>query len=620
MKRSKWFIQILAIFFASYFSLASASPFTNLQELGSSLLGGGPELLRADEAFAFSYEKDGEGQLLLHWEIAPEHYLYQEQFKLEIIAGSATLGAFNLPPAVEKMDPVFNKMVRAQYDSFSVSLPITNLSDIVKLQVRFQGCAKIGVCYPPMYKVVTLEAASFGIYIPSATISPTDQASIPSATQVGGELSETDRITETLIHSNIWIVIATFFLFGLILAFTPCVFPMIPILSSIIVGQGKNLSTRKAFTLSLVFVLAMAATYTVAGVLAGMFGKNLQILFQNPWMISGFILIFIILALSMFGFFELQLPSKLQSKLANLSNKQEGGTLIGVAIMGVLSALIVGPCLAPPLAGALIYIGQTGDALLGGLALFAMSMGMGLPLLLLGTSAGKFLPRAGAWMDSIKVVFGVVMLAIAIWMAQRILPESITLFAWATLFIGSAIYLGALEPIGNKSGWHKLFKSLGIIFLALGLIVLLGVAGGSKSLLQPLKVFQGDGATIQSKKLDFTIIKTLEDLQRELENNPKVMLDFYADWCIACKEMESRTFTDSRVKEALEGVVLLKADVTANDAEDQALMDALGVIGPPTIMFFQDGVENRSKRVVGFKNAVGFTLNIQQAFNAETTP
>ena len=615
MKQPKWFIQFIAILFAGYFSIATVHAFGSLQELGASLLGNEPELLQADKAFAFSYETDGQGQLILSWEIAPEYYLYQDKFAIKVIEGSATIGHLRLPPATEKMDPVFNKYVQAYYDSFSAPVSITNLSDTVKLQITFQGCANVGVCYPPMHKIVKLYADTFGIYNPSEATTSLNKT-IEPAIQESQVLSETDKITEVLINSNIWIIAASFFLIGLLLAFTPCVFPMIPILSSIIISQGDKISTKKAFTLSLVYVLAMAATYTTAGVLAGMFGANLQVLFQNPWVISGFILVFIALAFSMFGFFELQLPNSLQNKIMKLSNKQEGGTLIGVAIMGVLSALIIGPCMAPPLAGALIYIGQTGDALLGGIALFAMSIGMGIPLLLLGASAGKILPRAGAWMDNIKAIFGVSMIAIAIWMADRILPESIVLLAWAGLLIGSAVYLGALEPIGNKSDWHKLFKSLGILLLAAGLMVLLGLAGGSKSLLQPLKVFQSGGYTAtQSEDLVFKPIKTFEDLQAEIKNNPKVMLDFYADWCVSCKEMEIRTFSDSGVHDALEGVVLLKADVTANDDADKALMKALGVVGPPSILFFQDGIETRSQRVVGFQNAEDFIININKSFN-----
>lgn len=619
MKQSKWFIQILAVLFASFFSLAQADGFSSLQELGDTLSGGEPELLKGDEAFVFSSQTNGDGQLLLNWKVAPNYYLYQEKIKVKVLEGSADIGELNLPPAKEKMDEVFNKIVKAYHHSFSGSVPLTNLSDQVKIQLEFQGCADIGVCYPPMRKTVALNAASFGIFSAAgksdSLANPAGMTSTPSSAKKTSELSETDQITDTLINSSVWVVIATFFVFGLLLSLTPCVFPMIPILSSIIIGQGDQLSTRRAFTMSLVYVLAMSITYTVAGVLAGVFGENLQVAFQNPWIIGSFSLIFILLALSMFGFYELQLPSAVQSKITNLSNKQQGGTLTGVAIMGFLSALIVGPCVAPPLAGALIYIGQTGDALLGGTALFAMSMGMGIPLLLLGTSAGKLLPRAGAWMDNVKAVFGVLMIAVAIWMAERILPESIVLFAWAALLIGSAVYLGALEPVGEKPGWVKLFKSFGVIMLALGVLMLVGLAGGSKSVLTPLKIYQGGSGAVQSDKLPFKTIKTLADLEAELKTNPKVMLDFYADWCISCKEMEAQTFSTDQVHTALQGVTLLKADVTQNDAEDKALMKAFDLIGPPAIMFFKDGLESSSQRVVGFKNADDFVKHINNGLH-----
>jgi thiol:disulfide interchange protein DsbD len=352
----------------------------------------------------------------------------------------------------------------------------------------------------------------------------------------------------------------------------------------------------------------------VAGVLAGIFGENLQVMFQNPWIIVTFALVFVALAFSMFGFYELQLPASLQNKITQVSNQQKSGTLTGVAIMGFLSALIVGPCVAPPLAGALIYIGQTGDALLGGTALFAMSLGMGVPLLLLGTSAGKLLPRAGAWMDNVKAVFGVLMLALAIWMADRIIPGWATLMLSGMLLIGSGVYLGALEPVGEKSGWHKLFKSLGVISLIYGVIMLVGLASGSNQLLQPLKGLTGTtSGSVQTQALDFKKIDSLQELEAELAKGEPIMLDFYADWCVSCKEMEALTFTDPGVHRALEGVTLLKADVTDNTEVHKALMKHFNIVGPPAILFFKNGQEQKAQRVVGFQNAQTFTDNIQQA-------
>ncbi|MDG4811949.1 protein-disulfide reductase DsbD [Hydrogenovibrio sp. 3SP14C1] len=566
----------------------------------------GADLLPADEAFQLQVSPNNNNQLILDFRVAKGYHLYKDKIKAVLKQGNATLGSLQLPDAVQANDPVFGD-VQVYHGDFQAILPVENIADTAEIEIQYQGCSsESGVCYPPAKKQMTLQASDFKTTTTNAL--PEQKAS--------NDLSETDQITSTLQNSSVWIVIGTFFLFGLLLSLTPCVFPMIPILSSIIVGQGDQLTTRKAFVMSLVYVLAMSITYTVAGVLAGIFGENLQVLFQNPWIIGSFALIFIALAFSMFGFYELQLPNSVQSKITNLSNKQQGGTLTGVAVMGFLSALIVGPCVAPPLAGALIYIGQTGDALLGGIALFAMSMGMGVPLLLLGTSAGKLLPRAGAWMDNVKAIFGVLMIGVAIWMAERILPESVILFAWAALLIGSAIYLGALEPIGEKSGWHKLAKSIGMIFLVYGAAMLIGLAGGSKNVLQPLTVFQSTGTISNSatQHLNFKKISTLEELNVEIAKGKPVMLDFYADWCISCKEMEKFTFSDPTVQRALANVTLLKADVTANNANDKELMKAFNIIGPPAILFFNNQQEQKAQRVVGFKKAEPFRQNITQAF------
>jgi len=412
------------------------------------------------------------------------------------------------------------------------------------------------------------------------------------------------------------VIIAVFFGFGLLLAFTPCVFPMIPILSGIIAGQGAGLTTRKAFVLSLVYVLAMALTYTLVGVLAGLLGANLQAAFQNPWILTAFALVFVGLALSMFGFYELQLPSSLQSKLAELSNRQQGGTLIGVAIMGLLSALIVGPCVAPPLFGALIYIGHTGDALLGGLALFALSLGMGVPLILIGTSVGRYLPRAGAWMNTVKAVFGVALLGVAILMLERLLPPALAMVLWALLLICSAVYMGALNQLQpGANAWFKLWKGLGLVLLIYGALMLIGAAAGGRDTLQPLRgLIPGGGV----EQLGFKRIKSVADLERELaqarSDGQPVLLDFYADWCVSCQEMERYTFSDPSVMAELRRFVRLQADVTANDAEDRALIQGrFGLPGPPAILFFdRAGRELTHFRLVGFKPAEPFARHLRQ--------
>jgi thiol:disulfide interchange protein DsbD len=522
-----------------------------------------------------------------------------------------------MPPGEEKDDEFFG-LLEVYHDQIEIQLPLKrgtgSVTDIV-LTTTYQGCSEItGICYPPIKKSVPIS-------LPAAKLPASVISTLSEEAAAAPALSEQDSLAQSLASGNTLATILLFFGLGLLLAFTPCVFPMIPILSSIIVGHGKALTTRKAFTLSLVYVLAMALTYTVAGVIAGMFGANLQAAFQNPWILGSFSALFVALALSMFGFYELQLPSSWQSRLSDVSNKQHGGSLTGVAIMGLLSALIVGPCVAPPLMGALIYIGQTGDALLGGLALFALSMGMGAPLLAIGTSAGKLLPRAGGWMDTVKAVFGVMLLAVAIWMMERILPAGVTMLLWALLAIVSAVYMGAIEGIREgASGWHKLWKGLGLVLLFYGIMLLVGVAAGNSDPLQPVKgLGGGTGASAESSHLTFRTIKSSADLDREIAaataQGKSVMLDFYADWCVSCKEFEKYTFTDPAVQQALANSVTLQADVTANDETDQALMKRFRIIGPPAIIFYdQSGNELESFRVVGYMPAAEFSAHIRQAF------
>ncbi len=564
--------------------------------------------LPVDKAFAFHSEQKN-GVLTLHWDITPKYYLYKNKIKLTPAAG-VQLGSWALPPADIKDDPVFGK-TEVYHRTLTIQVPVSGEGTV---SVHYQGCWEGGVCYPPQQKTVTIHAAA----APATPKVPDTAVAATPTTSTAGTLSETDQITETLKHSGFWVIIATFFVFGLLLAFTPCVFPMIPILSSIIVGQGEQITTRRAFVLSLTYVLAMAVAYTLAGVLAGLFGANLQAALQNPWVLGAFALVFVALALSMFGFYELQLPASLQTRINALANKQQGGTLTGVAIMGVLSALIVGPCVAPPLAGALIYIGQTGDAALGGAALFAMSLGMGLPLIVAGTLGGQFLPRAGGWMDAVKAVFGVVMLGLALWIAERILPDWLTVLGWALLAIGSAIYLGALEPVGEKSGWWKLWKALGVALLAWGILLLVGLARGTPDLLTPLKGMGGSSpAPVQAAHVAFKRINSLDELKAQLGQGKPVLLDFYADWCVSCKEMERFTFSDPQVQALMGQFVALQADVTANHPEHKTLMQALGVIGPPAILFFDPkGRELKALRVVGTQSPQAFAATLRKALSA----
>jgi thiol:disulfide interchange protein DsbD len=463
-----------------------------------------------------------------------------------------------------------------------------------------------------------LPAAAVTTAAAPATAAPVAPASAAADAE---PIAEQDRIAAMLQRGSVWLIIGSFFGIGLLLAFTPCVFPMIPILSGIIAGQGRHITARKGFVLSLVYVLAMALTYTVAGVLAGLFGENLQAAFQNPWIIGLFAAVFVALSLSMFGFYELQLPSALQSRLSEISNRQEGGNLAGVAIMGLLSALIVGPCVAPPLAGALIYIGQTGDAVLGGLALFALSLGMGAPLIAIGTSAGKLLPRAGAWMDAIKAVFGVLMLAVAIYLLERVIPEALAMLLWGALLIVSGVFLGAFQhlPI-EATGWRKLWKGLGVILVVYGALMLVGAAAGGRDTLQPLRgvVMAGPGGGAV-EKASFRPIKTVADLDRELAAakaaGKPVMLDFYADWCVYCKQLERDTFPDPAVQQVLSAGILLKADVTANDEADKALLAHLGIPAPPAMIFYgADGIERRNSRLLGFMAAKEFADHVRVAW------
>ncbi len=621
------------------------------QTIGEQTLGGGAggvslgfgmedDILTAEQAFQLDVQVAAPDRLALNWIIAPETYLYADKVELSLEGAEDTaLGTWERPTGDIKKDSILpdgtTGDVEVYHDQLAIELPLLRGATApteVTLVAKYQGCADRGICYPPQTQKLklSLPEALAAAVLPAAAAADPGAAAASQAVSGGsqgasaapdaGMVSEQDQIAQVLAGGNLWLILAAFFGFGLLLAFTPCVFPMIPILSGIIAGQGPAITTRKAFTLSVVYVLAMALTYTVAGVLAGLFGANLQAAFQNPWILSVFALVFVALAMSMFGFYDLQLPSSLQSKITEMSNKQEGGTLIGVAIMGFLSALIVGPCVAPPLFGALIYISQTGDAVLGGIALFALSLGMGAPLIAIGTSAGKLLPRAGGWMDAIKAVFGVLLLAVAILLLERILPAAVSMLLWGLLMICSAIYMGALSQVPSEaSGWRKLWKGLGVALLIYGGLMLLGTAAGGKDTIQPLRGLAAGGGGAAAEHAAFKQVKTVADLDRELAAasaaGKPVMLDFYADWCVACKEMERYTFSDPAVIAEMDRFVLLQADVTANDEEDQALMQGhFGIPGPPAMLFFDpERGELRNFRLVGFTPAKEFAEHLRKA-------
>ena len=539
------------------------------------------------------------------YEIAKGYYLYRDKFKFAVEGEAAMLGAAQIPKGKEKDDENFGN-VEVYYKTVAIRLPVERNASgplPLKLNVSSQGCADAGVCYPPQSQPLTLELPD------PASVPATGAANVP----VDGD--ESGKIAGALKNAGFWGNLVFFFIAGLGLSLTPCVFPMIPILSGIIAGQGHKISRGRGFALSLAYVLGMAVTYAAAGVAAGMTGTLLSAALQSPWVLGAFALVFVVLSFSMFGFYELQLPTSLQSKLSEESGHLQGGRGIGVFVMGALSALIVGPCVAAPLAGALLYIGQTGDAVLGGTALFVMALGMGVPLLIVGLSAGTLLPRAGAWMEAVKKGFGVLLLATAVWLISPVIPAFVQMLAWAALLIIPAIYLHALDPLpAQAKGWQRFWKGIGIVMLLTGAALLIGALAGGRDPLQPLAGLRGQAVAAEAPKLPFDPVVSLADLEAKvMAAGQPVMLDFYADWCVSCKEMERFTFSDPAVQAKLAGFTLLKADVTANSAADKALLARFGLFGPPGIMFFdKTGKENKSVRIIGFMDAPEFIKNLNK--------
>jgi thiol:disulfide interchange protein DsbD len=591
---------------------------------------GNDPALEAEQAFVYEAIGLSTETALIRFTAQPGYYLYRDQFAFKVVDDSGfVVREVELPDGEIKDDPEFGPVpvIFGQ-----VEIPVrfnrpAGLGRTVTLQAEFQGCRDGDICYPPQSRQVSFEMPAAAEAINETGQQAAAEEPSGKASSAGGStkapLSEQDRLASLLTENPTRALIA-FFIAGILLAFTPCVFPMVPILSGIIAGQGDKLTSLKAFWLSLVYVLAMAVTYTVAGVLAGLFGQNLQAVFQNPWIISGFVLIFILLALSMFGFYELQLPGRLQTRLAEASGKQQGGSLLGVAVMGFLSALIVGPCVAPPLMAALIVIGASGDAWLGGSALFALSLGMGLPLIAFGVSAGKLVPRAGAWMTVVKDVFGVGLLALAIWMLERILPGGLIMLLWGSLAIACAVYLGALESIpAGSSGWKRAWKSLGLVLLLLGALQIVGAAAGGDYWLRPLEGFKPGAAVVAGKEeVTFRKIKSLQDLESAVAqanaSGKGAMLDFYADWCVECIRMERNTFHEPEVQALLQQLQPLQADVTANDETDQLLMREYGIIGPPAILFFdRNGQEMKPWRLVGYFPPEEFAAHVKAVLAAQ---
>jgi thiol:disulfide interchange protein DsbD len=588
-----------------------------------------PAFLPPDQAFGLDISVSDARTLLANFKVTPSYYLYRDKVSFSIKSGSAKIRNINMPQGDLKQDPNFGEMM-VFHQSFQAEITLVNNSPAAQniiIEAIYQGCSENGLCYPPINKEIKLLLPASGNALSpvpaapkiAATLKPsaqTDSATAPAAAQAEQVSSESGKIAQVFKQKSFWLIVSFFFGAGLLLALTPCVFPMIPILSGIIVGRGHHITKMHGFLLSLAYVLGMALTYAAVGIAAGLSGSLLSNALQTPLVLGSFAAVFVVLSLSMFGFYELQLPSALQSKLSGTSNRLHGGHLSGVFIMGALSAIIVSPCVAAPMAGALLYIGQTHDALLGGVALFAMAIGMGVPLLLVGASAGALLPKAGAWMEAVKNIFGVMMLAVAIWLVSSLLPLSAVMLLWATLLILSAVYLHALDALPhNTGGWHKLGKGIGIIVLLLGISLLIGALSGARDILRPLGALGGGQAVAQTAHLQFERVKNLAELDARIAQarGKTVMLDFYADWCVSCKEMENFTFADARVQAQLKNTLLLQIDLTANSEDDKNFLQRFQLFGPPAILFFdQQGKELKDFRVIGYQNPEQFLAWIKR--------
>lgn len=576
---------------------------------GQNALGNEPEFLDVDQAFQVDVSRH-QRLLNIRWTVAPGYYLYRERFSFQLDPkdSGAQLGTAQFPGKGKmKDDPAFGWVEVYDHDvEIQVSLEGA-LSESLTLVLSYQGCADAGLCYPPQTRRFPLAD------VPVVTEKTLNTSTTPPVTTKTSDSALSAQLKE----DNFLFALLTLYLLGIGLTFTPCVLPMVPILSSIIAGQ-QQLNTRKGLVLSSTYVLAMSLTYALAGAVLAYFGAkaNLQMYLQDPLILSVFALLFVALALSMFGFYEIQLPAFVRDRLDTLNQQQKGGSLLNVALMGIFSALVVSPCVSAPLISVLGFISSTGNVALGAAALFCLGFGMGTPLILMGAGGGKYLPKAGAWMDTVKAVFGVLLLAVAIWLLERILPGPVTLALWASLLIVSAIYMNALDAAAP--GWPKLWKGLGLLFLMYGGILLLGAAGGQSDPLRPLN-FSTQNKTSDSPQnhLTFQSINSLEELQVQLasakQQGRSVMLDFYADWCISCKIMKRGAFSDPRVVEALGNTLLLQADLSKLTQAGQALLDHFGLFGLPSILFWSpEGLEQKAARVQGEMNAEQFLSHLRQ--------
>jgi thioredoxin:protein disulfide reductase len=574
----------------------------------------GDQFLQPDEAFRLDATADGTDRVRLNWRIADGYYLYRARIKVVTSSPTAQLGTTQMPTGQIKNDEYFGKQ-EIYHHELSVLVPVAragaNPLDL-PLEVTYQGCAEAGLCYPPITKNVTVHLSAHANGGPGASTG--GGGTLAGTGSSGSGPAEQDWFAALIRGGNPFVMLGWFYLAGLLLAFTPCVLPMVPILAGIIAGNGEHITTARAFALSLTYVLGMALTYTLAGIAGAAAGSQVQALFQQWWVLTLFAALFVVLALSMFGAFTLQMPTAIQSRIAQLSNRQSAGTFGGVAIMGALSALIVTTCVGPALVGALLVISQTGQIARGGGALFAMSIGMGTPLLIVGASAGRLLPKAGPWMETVKKLFGVMMLSVAAWMLARVVPERAALLLWAV----PALVLGWLlwhEARGRAASVWAV-RGAGVAAGLYAMVLATGAALGGTDPLAPIPALAA-----RSHALAFRPIRSVAELERAVSEaraaGRGVMVDFSADWCTSCKEMERYTFTDPRVQAALSAAVLLRADVTANDADDEALLKHFGIIGPPTIAFYdRDGEERAQYRVVGYMKAEAFAERSRAALQA----
>ncbi|MFA5455186.1 MAG: protein-disulfide reductase DsbD [Sulfurimonas sp.] len=577
------------------------------------LFGAQPKFLMPEEAFKPSAKLNDKMQIEVSVWVAKDIYLYVDATKVTVKEGGGISAKEITSPKGMDHD---GDMVYLESPTFVVTLQkdadVTGIKS-VEIELSYQGCSEQGLCYEPYTHSFKFDVDSSKLGDGTKKEDLKDiKKEITAEKRVEAEaLSESDSIADTIKHGSVALVLLTFLGFGLLLSLTPCVFPMIPIISGIIISQGEGLTTKRAFMLSLIYVFAMAIAYTIAGVLAGLFGSNLQAALQTPWVIYAFSGVFVALALSMFGFYELKLPDKFVAKISSSHHSNRSG-YTGVAIMGFLSALIVGPCVAAPLAGALVYIGQTGDAVLGGAALFAMSIGMGIPLILVGVSAGRFMPRPGVWMTMVSAIFGVMMLGVAIWMLERVVDASITTLLYAVLGVGFATYFGAFDKDA-----HIFRRTVSIVFFIYAVALFIGAMAGSYSMTKPLEFLKPQvsesRAVEKSSHPEFKKVTSIKELDEVLAQNSgkKIMLDFSAEWCAVCKELDKKTFSDEAVKAKMEEFVLIQANVTENNQDQKELSKKYGVFGPPVLIFFDKELNViKSKTIVGFIGADEFLAHL----------